>query len=86
MEQEKLYIQVYIFDILIKDMLVVLCSIYIYIQSGQCGVLKISAGVTKLGSYSDKLHICIANNPHVDTIEVMTPLHCLLKIWRYRVV
>ncbi|KAM0731376.1 Hydrocephalus-inducing protein [Formica fusca] len=42
----------------------------LYIQAGQCGLLKISAGVTKLDSFTDKLHICTANNPHIDIIEL----------------
>ncbi|XP_072764383.1 hydrocephalus-inducing protein homolog [Anoplolepis gracilipes] len=42
----------------------------LYIQAGQCELLKISAGVTKVDSFTDKLYICIVNNPHVDTIEL----------------
>ncbi|XP_011690792.1 PREDICTED: hydrocephalus-inducing protein-like [Wasmannia auropunctata] len=42
----------------------------LYIQAGQCELLKISAGVTKLGSFSDKLYICITNNPHIESIEL----------------
>ncbi|XP_018307393.1 hydrocephalus-inducing protein homolog [Mycetomoellerius zeteki] len=41
-----------------------------YIQAGQCELLKISAGVTKLGSFTDKLYICITNNPHIESIEL----------------
>ncbi|XP_039306783.1 hydrocephalus-inducing protein homolog [Solenopsis invicta] len=43
----------------------------LYIQAGQCELLKISAGVTKIGSFSDKLNICVTNNPHIETIEVI---------------
>ncbi|EFN85831.1 Hydrocephalus-inducing protein [Harpegnathos saltator] len=42
----------------------------LHIPAGQRGSLKISAGVTKLGSFTDKLHICVTNNPHVDTIQL----------------
>ncbi|XP_036144321.1 LOW QUALITY PROTEIN: hydrocephalus-inducing protein [Monomorium pharaonis] len=42
----------------------------IFSKAGQCEFLKISAGVTKLGSFTDKLYVCIANNPHIEIIEL----------------
>ncbi|KAG5334606.1 HYDIN protein, partial [Acromyrmex charruanus] len=39
-------------------------------EAGQCELLKISAGVTKLGSFTDKLYICITDNPHIESIEL----------------
>ncbi|KYN44368.1 Hydrocephalus-inducing protein [Trachymyrmex septentrionalis] len=40
------------------------------ICAGQCELLKVSAGVTELGLFTDKLYICITNNPHVESIEL----------------
>ncbi|XP_011879967.1 PREDICTED: hydrocephalus-inducing protein-like [Vollenhovia emeryi] len=54
-EPEKLYIQISCFQLF---------------RAGQCKLLKISASVTKLGLFTDKLYVCITNNPHVEIIEL----------------
>ncbi|XP_014477569.1 PREDICTED: hydrocephalus-inducing protein homolog [Dinoponera quadriceps] len=42
----------------------------LYIPAEQCRLLKISAGVTKPGLFTDEMYICVTNNPHVDTFQL----------------